>query len=408
MENRPRLFGGMMFSGWSSVIVHFDMDAFFAQIEERDFPWIRGKPVIIGGIPGQRGVASTCNYEARKYGIHAGMPLNECVRKCPNAIFIRTHGGKYSYVSMQVLDVLKNFSDRVEMTSIDEGYLDMTLHQRNFSSLEGIGIAIKKAIFEAVNLTCSIGLAPNKYVAKMCTGLNKPDGLTIMDIESYKSTFAPKPVSRMTGVGESTEKALNALGVKTIGQLQRFPESVLESRFGINGTRLKKLANGIYDESVVKMFGEHREEKSVGHESTFCQDESDTDKIITVLLKLCTKAARRLREGKYLGRRITLKLRYADFTTLNHQRSLDYFTNDEEYIYKVAEKCFREIYSPGASIRLIGIRVSHLQKIPDSYSSFQPDMFKGEIASKKNLVLKAADNIRNKFGDDSLFYAGAY
>lgn len=390
---------------WPAIIAHVDMDAFFAQIEERDYPWLKGKPVIIGGQPGQRGVASTCNYTARKYGVHSGMPLTECARLCPKGIFIRTQGRKYSFVSLQVLEALRKYSDKLEMTSIDEAYLDMTHHREMFTSLEEMGEAIKTDVWRKVRLTCSVGIAPNKYVAKMCTGLNKPDGLTVMDVELFRRTYAPRKVSSLTGVGESTEQALNSLGIRTVGQLQRFPEKILQARFGVNGPRLKKLANGEYDGSIM-LFGEQREDKSMGHEKTFPKDITDQGLMISTLLKLSSKAARRLRTGKYLGRRVTVKLRYTDFTTINHQTSLNYFTNDEKEIYRAALKCFKEIYAPGGAIRLIGVRVSHLQGITDSYSSYQGDLFLGETAAKKNLVLKAADEIRDRFGDEALFYAG--
>ena len=394
------------YKNWSSVIAHIDMDAFFAQVEEKEYPWLKGKPVVVGGLPGQRGVASTCNYEARKYGVHSGMPLNECVRLCPNAVFIRTHGRKYSYISLRVQDALNKICDEVKMTSIDEGYLDMTRHTGLYRDYYDIGEKIRKAVFASVGLTCSVGVAPNKYVAKVCTGLNKPDGLTVMDVEEFRRVFAPKKVSVLTGVGESTEKSLNSLGIITIGQLQVFPDKILEDRFGVYGPRMKKLANGIYDGSVM-LFGDQHVEKSVGHERTFSVDEGSVEEMLSTLLRLSTKAARRLREGKYLGRRITLKLRYTDFTTINHQTSMNFFTNNEDEIYLTVKKCFDEVYEPGKKIRLIGVRVSHLQQTTDSYSSYQGDLFRGEVASKKNLVLKAADTLRDKFGDEVLYYAGA-
>ncbi len=184
---------------WEQIIAHIDMDAFFAQIEERDHPGLRGKPVIIGGLPGQRGVASTCNYEARKYGVHSGMPLAECVRLCPNAVFFRTHGGKYSFISLQILEALRRISDIVSMTSIDEAYLDMSSHRKRYDSLEGMALSIRAGVWEKVKLTCSVGIAPNKYVAKMATGENKPNGITVMDISGYRKVFAPKPASKLTG-----------------------------------------------------------------------------------------------------------------------------------------------------------------------------------------------------------------
>ena len=391
---------------WNNIIVHIDMDAFFAQIEERDQPWLKGKPVIIGGMPGQRGVASTCNYQARKYGVHAGMPLWECQRLCPNGVFIRTQGGKYSFVSIQVLGVLRKFCDEVKMASIDEAYMDMTNHRRLFNNLIEMGEAIRRGVWEKVKLTCSVGIAPNKYVAKMCVGENKPDGVTVMSLEEYRKKFAPRPVSALIGVGESTEKSLNRLGISTVGQLQNFPEKILKALFGIYGPRLKEMANGEYQGTVSNPYGRAREDKSMGHERTFSEDVNDGETIISTLLRLSGKAARRLRQGNYQGKRVTLKLRYSDFTTFTHQTSLNYFTNDEGEIFREAVKCWEEAYSVGKAVRLIGVRVSQLRKTADSYSAFQGDLFKGRTALKKNLVLKAADAIRDKFGEGILYYGG--
>ena len=394
----------MLKCDWKQIIAHVDMDAFFAQIEERDHPWLKGKPLIIGGAVGQRGVASTCNYEARKFGVHAGMPLNECQKLCPHAVFMRTRGEKYSYTSLQVLSVLQEFSQKVDMTSIDEGYLDMTSHRRLYPDLKAMAEAIKRGVWNRVNLTCSVGIAPNRYVAKMCVGENKPNGITVMSLEEYRQKFAPRPVSKLIGVGESTEKALAQLGIKTVGQLQRFPENILKARFGIYGPRLKEMANGEYEGTVSIPYAREQVDKSVGHERTFQHDVQDREIIITTLHKLSCKAARRLRQGNFQGKRVTLKLRYSDFSTFTHQTTLNYFTNDEDEIFHEAVKCFEESYNEGKAVRLIGVRVSHLGKTEDCYSALQGDLFKGAFALKKRCVLKAADEIRDKFGEKALFY----
>lgn len=393
---------------WENIILHIDMDAFFAQIEERDNPSLRGKPVIVGGIPGvHRGVASTCNYIARKYGVHAGMPLTECQRLCPQAEFVRTHGGKYAYVSMQVQTVLRNFSDDVDMASVDEGYLDLTHHRFLHPSLYDLGESLKRAVFEKVGVTCSVGISQNRYVAKLCTGEHKPNGLTIMDVEQYRKVFAPRKVGVLIGVGESTEKALNSLGISTIGQLQKFPADILKKRFGVYGPRLKEMANGEYEHSIALPYRNQPEDKSAGHETTYEEDITDPGRIIATILHLSGKVARRLREKSYQGKRVTLKLRYADFTTLTHQSTLNYLTDDEGEIYKEARNCFSEIYLKGNPVRLVGVRVSHLQKTADPYAAYQNDFFEGVRSAKKHQVLKAADNIRDKFGEKSLFYCGA-
>lgn len=383
-----------------------DMDAFFAQVEERDKPWLKGKPVIIGGLPGHRGVASTCNYPARKYGVRSGMPLTECARLCPNGVFLPTNGRKYSFVSLQALEVLRSICDLVEMSSIDEAYLDMSHHRRRYSSLSEMGMTVKRGIWDKVGLTCSVGIGPNMYAAKMSTGVNKPDGLTILDLEQYRLTFAPKPVSALIGVGESTERALNSLGIRTVGQLQKFPEKILRARFGVNGPGLKEMANGEFKGRVVRPFEKQAEDKSVGHERTFPRDVSDHRVFASTLLELSEKAARRLRQGNYDGRRITVKIRYRDFSAYTHQTSMNYFTNDEGEIFREAVRCWEEAYIPGREVRLIGVRVSHLRKTSDSYSTFQGDLFKGEVGAKKHRALRAADTIKDRFGEKALYYAG--
>ena len=381
------------------------MDAFFAQIEERDKPWLKGKPVIIGGPPNSRGVASTCNYEARKYGVHSGMSLTECYRKCPDGIFLRTHGGKYSSVSVEVMTALFEFTDKVHAASVDEAYMDMTDCRAVFHGLPEMGKAVKQAVWDKVKLTCSAGIAPNKYVAKMCSGENKPDGLTIMNVEEFRRRFAPRKLSALVGIGESTEKALNSMGIWNIGQLQQYPEKALKDRFGVNGPRLRDLANGEHTGEVTPM-GLESEEKTMGHESTFRQDTDDVEYIKAVLLKLSEDAARRLRRGGFKGRRVTLKLRYADFSTLTHQRSMNYLTNEEGDIYREACKCLEEALIPHRKVRLVGVRVSHLQKTGDSYSVFQGDFFKSGSEAKKLQALKAVDSLRDRFGEKVMRYAG--
>jgi len=391
---------------WKQIIAHVDMDAFFAQIEERDHPQFRGKPVIVGGMPGQRGVASTCNYEARKYGVHAGMPLTECQRLCPQAIYVRTYGGKYAFVSLQVLSALQGITDEVEMASIDEAYLDLSHHRKRFSSLENIGEVIKKSVWDKVKLTCSIGIAPNRYIAKLCAGEHKPDGLTVMSVEQYQQAFAPKKVSALIGVGESTEKALNSLGIYTISQLQKFPAKILETHFGVNGPRLKEMANGEYEHSIARPYALQPEDKSAGHETTFEEDITERELLDATILHLSSKVARRLREKQYIGKRVTVKIRYADFTTFTHQTTLDYFSADEEEIFRTAVKCFNEAYVQGKAVRLIGVRMSQMKKTADSYTTYQSDLFTGIRSAKKHRALQAADHIRERFGEQALFYVG--
>ncbi len=388
----------------SCTILHVDMDAFFAAVEERDNPSLRGKPVIIGGEKNTRGVVTTCNYVARKYGIHAGMSLYEAGRRCPHGIYLRTHGAKYTWVSLCLMELLRRFSPKVEPYSIDEAFLDATGCYHLWGTPSQYGMAVKEAIREHLDLTASVGIGPSKVIAKMASGLEKPDGLTVVPPEKIGEVFGNLPVKTIPGVGKATEESLHKLGVETIGQLSTVPVRLMRAALGINGEHLVKIAGGKSTERVVAM-EERPDDKSMGHEHTFSSDVTDEQTLHGQLLHLCDKAARRMRKEHYLGNVLTLKLRRCDFLTRTHQNKLPHYTDDPQEIYLVARRLLHDLWTPGdAPIRLIGISVSGLFS-PTPARGLQEDLFLDETGFRRNRLFQALDQIRDVYGENSLGFA---
>ncbi|MFH0881559.1 MAG: DNA polymerase IV [bacterium] len=390
-----------------SIIVHVDMDAFFAAIEERDNPALRGKPVIVGGPKGGRGVVTTANYVARKYGIHAGMSLMDAGRRCPNGIFVRTKGGKYTAVSLELMQTLRQFSPIVEPYSIDEAFLDGTGCAEYYGGAESYGRRIKETIRQRLNLTASVGIAPSRIVAKIASGLNKPDGLTIIPPEQVASVLWPLHIREVPGIGPATEKSLTALNVHTVRDLMECPESLLAHALGAHGRDLRALLcgskPGIRD--VVAM-EERPDDKSMGHERTFGQDVTELAVLHRQLLYLCDRATRRMRKEDYVGRVVTLKLRLHDFKTFDHQRKLDSWTDDPLEIYRTARELLADLWRPGdPAVRLVGISVSGLIRQGDPLG-VQTDLFDVRRTEARSKLLGAVDRLRDLYGEDIVEIAG--
>ena len=394
------------------IVAHLDMDAFFASVEEKLNPRLAGKPLIVGGSRDSRGVVSAANYAARPYGIHAGMPIAEAARLCPDAAFIEGDPRKYVHVSLQILDTLKDFTPFVEPFSIDEAFLDLSEPVRN--GARGIGEsdpestlnaaiplarAIQRAVFRRVGLTASIGIAPNKYVAKMGSGLQKPNGLTVLSVRRFRQIFDSRPVSDLWGIGEKTAISLAALGVRTGGQLARFPREFLTYHFGLNGDHMQNAARG-EDESPVIPYFEGIPVKSMGHEYTLPEDLSDRDLIGAHLLRLSDQVGRRLRADGYLGRVIAVKFRDSRFRTTIRQRALADVTDDENTIYRTACGLLDENWN-GKPLRLVGVSVSDLVS---ALGFHQHDLFATD--QRKREMTQAADSLRDRFGDTILIRAG--
>ncbi len=378
------------------TIAHLDMDAFFAAIEQRDDPGLKGKPVVIGADPkgGRgRGVVSTCSYEARRYGIHSAMPISAAYRRCPHAMFLPVNMRKYSEVSQMMFDILDEFTPDIEPLSIDEAFLDITGSTALFGTPLETGTKIKERIKKELGLTASIGIAPNKMVAKIASAHAKPDGLLEITPDHLFSFLWPLPVSKMFGVGAQTEKILSMMGIKTIGDLAGMPVAALDEQLGVRGQYLWDLANGLDTRGVVP----EEEARSVSHEHTFEEDTADRDRMNTVLSVLCEKISRRLRAEGLKGKTVTLKLRFGDFKTITRDLTLAQRTNFFDTIYSTSKSLLDASYDPGKKYRLIGVRVSNF------HQPYVRDSLFEEVASQKTeKIHRAVDIIKEKFGEKGI------
>jgi len=381
------------------------MDAFFAAIEERDNPTLNGKPVIVGGATGSRGVVTTANYIARKYGIHAGMSLMEADKRCPGVIHVSTKGGKYTWVSMELMAILRRFSPKVEPYSIDEAFLDLSGCIGGYNEVYEYGNTIKSTIKKELNLTASMGVAPSKIVAKIGSGMNKPDGLTIIPRDKIYSMLSPLAIKKIPGVGPATREILEEINIYKIKDLIGCNKSLLKIKLGSHGSELWRVFHGKNDSEVVSM-ERHVDDKSMGHENTFRSDVKEKKTIYAKLLLLCDKTARRMRKFDYYGRVISVKLRTYDFNTQSHQHKLNEITNDPIVIYNEAKKLLSEMWTnEDKAIRLIGVSMSGLIKT-DRLDGIQEDLFRIKEKEKRKKLFNAVDTIKDQFGENSLGMAG--
>ncbi|MDI6870881.1 MAG: DNA polymerase IV [Bacillota bacterium] len=366
------------------TIAHVDMDAFFAAVEVLDHPEYRGKPLIVGGPRGsRRGVVSTCSYEARRYGVRSAMPLSQAARLCPDALFVPGRMTRYAEVAEVVRRVFHEFTPLVEPVSIDEAFLDLTGAEHLHPSLPALGRAIKDRIAAATGgLTASVGIAPNKFLAKLGSELCKPDGLLVVTGENLDSLLLPLPVGRLWGVGPKTEAELNRYGIKTVADLRRTPVEWLVERFGKFGPELHQLAYGLDDRPV----SSGGDPKSLGHEETFPTDLSDPRDLRRVLVSLAGQVGRRLRQHGFAARTVTLKFRYADFTTLTRSRTLSAPFDDDDTLLAEALKLWEKVEKKQA-FRLLGLYASGL--VPAQQLSLLPD--------RKRQVLAVMDELNTRF-----------
>lgn len=380
------------------LILHIDMDAFFISVEQRDDPSLRGKAAAVCGSL-SRSVVTSATYEARPYGIRAGMPTQEAKRRCPQLILVKGDHSKYTETSARIFSLLKDYTPRVEVASIDEAYLDITQSLLLFKSPIYIAQSVKDRIRQREQLTCSIGVAPNKLLAKLGSRLKKPDGLTVIRKEEVEGILKDLPVSSLFGIGPKLEEELKSIGIFTCGQLGRSPVSFLNKRFGAIGERLHEMGLGL-DESPVVPFDEDEDAKSISHSVTLEEDTSDSNLLRKVLLQLSEKASRRMRNGGFYGRRITLTVRYSDFYTFSKQKTISQWVNSGNEIFQHALELFESIPHP-KPIRLLGVGVSLLKK-----EWCQLDLF--ERRDKKDKLLKAMDRVNERFGDWTLTWASLY
>jgi DNA polymerase IV len=380
------------------VVLHIDMDAFFISVEERDDPSLRGKPAAVCGSL-SRSVVTSANYEARPFGIRAGMPIQEAKRKCPSLILVEGDHSKYTETSARIFSILKDYTPLVEVASIDEAYLDVTQSLLLFKSAHHIAQSIKEKIREKERLTCSIGVAPNKLLAKLGSRLQKPDGLVIIETEKVEEILKDLPVSSLYGIGPKLEEALKSIGISTCGQLGKVHISFLKKRFGVIGERLHEMGLGV-DDSPVVPFDEEEDAKSISHSVTLEEDTSDGNSLRKVLLQLSERVSRRMRRDGFYGRRITLTVRYSDFYTFSKQRTISKWIDSGNEIFDQALEIFESLSHP-KPIRLLGVGVSLLKK-----EWCQLDLF--EKRDKKERMLKTMDRVNERFGDWTLTWAGLY
>ena len=372
------------------TILHVDLDAFFASVEQRDHPELVGKPVIVGGDPGGRGVVSAASYEARAFGVHSAMSLREAVRRCPDGVFLPVNGRRYQLASREVMAILRRFTPQVEPISIDEAFLDVTGSTQLFGDGPSIARAIKTAIREEVGLPSSVGVASTKLVAKIASDLRKPDGLVVVEPGDEAAFLAPLPIGRLWGVGEKTARGLEDYGVRTIGDLAMLAPDVLVRRFGKHGGSLASRARGMDDDPVHP--GDPA--KSVGHEHTFDVDTSDREVIERTLLAMSDGVAGRLRSAGVRASTVAVKIRDSSFRTITRQRTLSEPTDMTDPIFRAAVELARPEVR-GIRVRLLGVTASNLGE-REQLGLFPTD------DPRRRAAIEAADSIRRRWGSTAV------
>ena len=380
------------------MILHVDMDAFYASVEERERPELVGQPVIVGGTPQGRGVVAAANYAVRKFGVHSAMPTSTALRLCPQAILLPPRLDYYADVSEQIREILCRYTPLVEPLSLDEAFVDVTGSEPLFGPSAEIGRRIKREIRESVRLVASVGVAPNKFLAKIASDIEKPDGFVVVDSAGVQDFLDPLPVGRLWGVGRVTGQALEQLGVRTIGQVRTLPLEVLQQHFGKSGEHLWQLAHGIDERLVVP----DREAKSISHETTFAEDIDDRDVLRAWLVELAEQVGRRLRRHELSGRTVQLKLRFADFHTITRSKTLSGSTNITGEIWQTAAELLESCLSAQHQrLRLLGVGVSGF----GGPHQVQQSLFADEERQKLSQLDQAADQIRDRFGASALHRA---
>jgi nucleotidyltransferase/DNA polymerase involved in DNA repair len=381
------------------TILHIDMDAFYAAVEQRNHPEYQGRPLIVGSDPKGgtgRGIVSTCSYEARRFGVHSAQPISRAWRLCPHGVYVLPDMAEYARVSGMVMRILADYTDALEQISIDEAFLDVTGCLRLSGTGRDIAEKIKSRISGELRLTASVGVAPNKFLAKIASELEKPDGLVVVEPGAEKEFLAPLPIRCLWGVGPKTGEILKKMGLRQIGQIAAVPPRDLEMLLGDTGARLSRLSQGIDDRPVEPAEGR----KSIGHEITFEEDTSDFDKIHAALLELTEKTARRMRLEKVRGGTVSVKFRREDFSTFTRQKKLGETVDTVEKIFPVALELIKGLFNEGAKgerVRLIGVYASGLQPDSAPVHSAQLDLFE-KTPRKERKLAEAVDDISRRFG----------
>jgi DNA polymerase-4 len=378
------------------AILHVDMDAFYASVEQLDHPEYKGKPVIVGADPrggSGRGVVAACSYEARKFGVRSALPISRAWKLCPEGVYVRPRMKRYVEVSHQVMEVFRKYTDLVEPLSIDEAFLDITGSIALLGKPETIARSIKDEIKQTTGLNASVGLAPNKFLAKIASDLKKPDAFVVVEETHIEDFLRDLPISRLWGVGPKTEVRLKEIGFHTIGQIAAAPRDSLIRSLGSLGEHLHQLSHGRDERPVVPDW----EPKSCGNETTFDEDTDDRELLLGTILELSDHVAERLRKDEYRARKVTLKLRYSNFSTHTKQRSLEKLIQTGEEIAAIARELFGQ-FPLNQKIRLIGVSAGDLHR--EGGDPQQLQLFGS--SNEKEKLSHTVDEIKQKFGADSL------
>jgi DNA polymerase IV len=377
------------------MILHVDMDAFYASVEQRDRPELRGKPVIVGGPVESRGVVSAASYEARKFGVHSAMPTAVARRLCPDGILVPVRMRHYAAISRQIRLILESFTPLVEPLSLDEAFLDVTGTAQLFGPPREVARAIKQRICAETNLIASVGVAPKKFLAKLASDVGKPDGLVVVEPDKVHEFLAPLPVGRIWGVGAKAERRLHQLGFRTIGQIASAPQQVLVDHFGESGRHFHELARGLDDRVVVPDW----KATSISSETTFPSDIADRELLRSWLLELTDQIAGRLRYARMRAHTIEIKVRSSDFQTHTRSMTLGNATDLTDEVWKAVSELFDGRVSDSVlPARLIGVGATKLERD----APMQRLLFDEESRLKQHAVDHASDKIRERFGDDAI------
>ncbi len=377
------------------MVLHVDMDAFYASVEERDHPELAGQPVIVGGTPEQRGVVAAANYKAREFGVHSAMSAARAVHLCPHGVFIRPRMAHYAGVSGVLREIFGRYTPLIEPLSLDEAFLDVSASRRLFGTAEAIGRRIKDDVRRELGLVASVGVAPNKFLAKLASDLEKPDGFVVVPADGIQAFLDPLPVGRLWGVGTVSSRTLADLGVQTIGDLRHLPEELLNNRLGKWGAHLMRLANGVDNRDVVA----DREAKSISHETTFATDIEDHAVVRSWLLELTEQVAMRLRRHKLMGGTVFIKVRYGDFSTVMRSHRLGTPTGTTKLLWREASALLEaQLHRCSDAVRLLGMGVNQITS--DEWR--QDDLFDQPSGERERRIDAAADEIRGRFGENAI------
>jgi DNA polymerase-4 len=375
-------------------ILHCDLDAFFASVEQLDNPSLRGKPVVVGGSIHSRGVVSTGSYEARKFGIRSAMPIAQAYRLCPQAVFLPVNMPRYLEMSKQVFSILSRYSPVMEVISIDEAFLDISGCSSLYGSPEQIGCLIKEQVYSELGLTISVGISYNKFLAKLASDMDKPDGFRIITESETLELLRPLPVSRIWGIGQKTKQRLDKLGIKTIGDIQDLPPEWLKDKIGLAGRLFWELAHGI-DSRIVEP--EH-ERKSLGREETFPEDINDTAYLDKLIAQFAAELCRKLRQAEFLAGSITIKLRYSNFKTITRSKTITP-CNSDIIVAQIANKLLHHSYNNKQPLRLFGLSLGQLSSVT---SLEQGSLFESQLNADYKSIDQLMDEIRDRFGPGAI------